>query len=88
MKRTAVLITLRLENVVGDFETLRQKELQLVANWQKADYLDSFYLRATRNGAMLIFKNLEEEKVKELVSSLPFFPFMDNVEYYGLDKQF
>jgi hypothetical protein len=46
------------------------------------------YLREARNGAILVFKDVDEEQVKALMETLPFFKIKKSVEYYNLIQQF
>jgi hypothetical protein len=36
----------------------------------------------------LIFQNVDETRAKELIETLPYFPFMAKIEYHNLNKQF
>jgi hypothetical protein len=45
-------------------------------------------LRQARNGAVLIFKDIDEQQVKALMETLPFFKIKKSVEYYNLMQQF
>jgi hypothetical protein len=46
------------------------------------------FLREARNGAVLIFKDVDEEQVKELMKTLPFYQLKKSVEYLSLIQQF
>jgi hypothetical protein len=50
--------------------------------------LEHLYLRKEKNGAVLVFKNLDENQVKELMTELPFFKIKKSIEYYQLIQQF
>ena len=88
MKRIAVLLTMHFDNSKGNFEELRQQELVHILNWKKEGVLENFYIKSARDGAMLVFKDLDESVVRENVQHLPFFPYMEKVEYIAFDKQF
>lgn len=60
----------------------------LVAKWKEAGFLESLFLRQTKNGAVLIFKDIDETKAKELMETLPLYKLKKSVEYYALIKQF
>ena len=49
---------------------------------------ENLFLRQERNGAVLIFKDIDEEKVKELMTTLPLYKLKKSVEYFNLIKQF
>ena len=89
MKRIAVIttkITANHSNV--DFEELRKKEMPFVKKWHDEGVLENFFVNADTNGAMLIFKDMEMEQVIQKIESLPFFPYLEKVEYRELNKAF
>jgi len=65
-----------------------KQEQEVVAVWKSEGYLEHLYLRQARNGAVLVFKDKEEEEVKALMETLPFFKIKKTVEYYNLIHQF
>lgn len=88
MNRIAVLITMHFDNSKGNFEELRQKEMAHVASWRENNLLDSFFIKTEKDGAMIIFKDIDMEEVVEKVEALPFFPYMQEVKYLSFDKVF
>ncbi len=88
MKTIAVLITMHFDNSKGNFEELRQKEMLHVTSWKESNILDSFFIKSDKDGAMIIFKDIEMEEVVKKIEVLPFFPFMEEVKYLNLDKVF
>jgi len=46
------------------------------------------FLRQTRNGAVIVFNDIDETKAQQLMESLPLYQFVKSVEYYPLMKQF
>ncbi len=81
-------MTLDTEKQLTNFSEMVKHERELVEKWKKEGVLENLFLRQDKNGAVLIFKNLEVAEVKDLISSLPLFPYMKTVEYLGLIKQF
>lgn len=67
---------------------LQQKEMQYVKQWQEKGILESFFITVSKTGAVLIFKNVTEAQARDLIGVLPYFPFMDKIEYLNLDKHF
>ena len=59
-----------------------------MAKWKEEGILESLFLRDAKNGAVLIFKGIDEEKAKELMETLPLFKLQKSVEYFSLIKQF
>lgn len=41
-----------------------------------------------KNGAVLIFKGIDENKVKELMETLPLYKLKKSIEYFNLIQQF
>lgn len=88
MSKIAVLITMHFDNSKGNFEVLRQKEMTHVMSWKENEILDSFFIKSEKDGAMIIFKDVVMEDVIKKVEALPFFPYMEKVEYLSFDKVF
>lgn len=86
MNRIAVLITMHFDHTKGNFEELRQKEMAHVKRWKEQDWLDSFFIKTEKDGAMIIFMNISMEEVVKQVEALPFFPYMEEVRYLSFDK--
>lgn len=88
MNRVLVVLTLDMNALPNDFPEILKKEQEVVAGWKEAGIMDHLFLRQERNGALLVFKDCTEEKVKTLIESLPFFPISKCIEYFNLIKQF
>ncbi len=88
MNSIQVILTLDMENLPEDFPEILKQEQEIVAKWKEDGYLDHLFLRESKNGAVLIFKDLDEIKVKELMEKLPFYKLKKNIEYFNLIKQF
>lgn len=67
---------------------LPKKEMEYVNFWKTEGILESFYISVTKKEAVLIFKEIDEAKCKEMIEILPYFPYMSKIEYLGVDKQF
>jgi hypothetical protein len=88
MNRVQVILTLDMEHLPSNFPELLKQEQEVVAVWKSEGYLEHLYLRQARNGAVLVFKDKEEEEVKALMETLPFYKIKKSVEYYNLIHQF
>ena len=88
MTKVQAILTLDMENIPANFPEIIKHEQEVVANWKEVGILESLYLRKEKNGAILIFKDLEEEKVKELMTTLPLYKLKKSIEYLNLIKQF
>ena len=81
-------MTLDTEKQISNFPEVVAHEREFIDKWKEEGILETLFLRQQRNGAVLIFKDIEEEKVRELINALPLFPYMKTVEYLQLIKQF
>jgi muconolactone D-isomerase len=69
-----------MENLPDNFQEILQQEQEMVARWKAEGILEHLFLRQARNGAVLIFKDIDEQKVKELMEQLPFFKIKKSIE--------
>ena len=53
---------------------------------KEAGFLDQLFLRQTKNGAVLIFKDIDEAKVNELMLTLPLYQLKKSMEIFPLIK--
>lgn len=90
MSSTLVLITLSdsgIATIISNPE-LPKKEMEFVNQWKEDGILESFFISVSKKDAVLIFKNIDEAKTKELITTLPYFPYMAKIDYHNLNKQF
>jgi len=90
MNRIMVFITLSdngIETIKSNPE-LPKKEMEFINNWKGEDILESFFISVSKKDAVLIFQHIDESKTKELIETLPYFPYMAKIEYHHLNKQF
>lgn len=90
MNRILVVISISAENLekIRSYPELPKQEMQFIKKWQEDEILENFFLTASKTGAVLIFKDIDEADVKAHIEILPYFPFMNKIEYYNLDKHF
>ena len=86
--RIQAILTIDTENLPANFQEIIKHEQEVVAQWKEEGILESLFLRHTKNGAILIFKGIDEAKAKELMETLPLFKLQKSVEYFSLIKQF
>lgn len=88
MNSVHVILTIDLANLPENFpEIVKHEQAQLV-KWKEEGILSHFFLTQTKDAAYLIFKDIDTEKTKELVESLPLYPLKKSVEYTELIQQF
>lgn len=88
MNRIAVIFTINTDSIPENFQDILQHEKEVVAKWKAAGYLDHMFLRQTKNGAVLVFKDIDEAKVNELMETLPLYQYKKSIEVLPLIKQF
>ena len=88
MNRVQVILTLDMENLPSNFSEILKQEQEVVAGWKAQGFLEHLFLRQTKNGAVLVFKDKDEEQVKVLMETLPFYQIKKGIEYYNLIQQF
>ena len=84
--RILVVLTLDMENIPGNFPEILKHEREVVAQWKQEGILEQLFLRPTKNGAVMIFKDLDEEKVNQLMTTLPFYKLKKSIEVLPLIK--
>ena len=90
MHKIMVVISLSnegIQTIIANPE-LPKKEMEFVAKWKAENILENFFISVSKKDAVLIFQNIDENKVKELIEILPYFPYMLKIEYHNLNKQF
>jgi hypothetical protein len=90
MTQILALITLSESGIVTIKSTLElpKKEMEYVNKWKEEGILENFFISVSKKDAVLIFKNIDESITRELIEILPYFPYMQKIEYHILDKQF
>ncbi len=88
MNRVQAILTIDTENLPSNFPEIIKHEQEVVAKWKTEGILENLFLRQGKNGAVLIFKDVDEAKAKELMETLPLYKLKKSVEYFSLIKQF
>ncbi|MEI7586970.1 muconolactone Delta-isomerase family protein [Runella sp.] len=88
MNRIEAILTIDTDNLPDNFQEIIKHEQEVVAKWKEEGILEHLFLRQTRNGAVLIFKGVNEDEVKELMATLPLYKLKKSVEYLNLIQQF
>ena len=86
MSHVLAILTIHTDNLPENFQDIIKHEREVVAAWKSEGFLEQLFLRPTRNGAILIFKNLTEEEVNEKMKTLPLYPLMKSLEVLPLIK--
>lgn len=88
MKRIEAILTIDTDNLPDNFQEIIKHEQEVVAQWKEQGILENLFLRPAKNGAVLIFKDVDEEQVEKLMETLPLYKLKKSIEYLSLLKQF
>lgn len=90
MNKVLVLITLSDSGIeiIKSTPELPKKEMEFISQWKEEAVLESFFISVSKKDAVLLFQTIDANKTKELIETLPYFPYMAKIEYYNLNKQF
>lgn len=83
-----VVFTIDAENLPSNFPEIIKHEQEVLAQWKSEGIVEHLFLRQTKNGAVIVFKDIDQAKAKELIQTLPLYQFVKSVEYLQLMKQF
>ena len=86
MKRILVILTIDTDHLPDNFQEILKHEREVVAQWKSEGFLDKLFLRQTKNGAVLIFKDIDEAKVNQLMPTLPLYQLKKSIEIFPLIK--
>ena len=86
--RILAILTLDMENIPDHFQEIIKHEQEVVAQWKTEGILEHLFLRESKNGAVLIFTGVSEDRAKELMTTLPLYELRKSVEYFNLMKQY
>ena len=86
MNRVLVILTIDTDNMPANFQEILKHEREVVASWKKEGLLEQLFLRPTKNGAVLILKNVTPEKANELMTTLPLYQLKKSMEILPLIK--
>jgi muconolactone D-isomerase len=88
MSHIQAILTIDTDNLPSNFQEIIKHEQEVVAKWKAEGILEHLFLRQGRNGAVLIYKDIDEAKARKLMETLPLYKLKKSVEYFALIKQF
>ncbi len=83
-----VVFTIKTEALPENFQEIIKHEQEVLALWKQENRVEHLFLRQTRNGAIIVFTDIDEQKAEEYMCSLPLYPFMETIAYFPVMKQF
>jgi hypothetical protein len=86
MNITAVMLTLKEGVDVSELGAILKHEQEMVAQWTSEGIIHDMHLRQGRNGAVIMFKELDQTAVQMLIETLPLYLFFIPAEFLGLLK--
>jgi hypothetical protein len=86
MNRILVVLTIDTDNLPDDFPQILKEEREVVARWKQEGILEQLFLRPTKNGAVMILKDIDLERANELMITLPFYRLRKSIELLPLIK--
>ena len=86
MNRILVILTIDTDNLPSDFPQILQHEREVVGRWKKEGIVEQLFLRPGKNGAVLILKDIDEERANHLITTLPFYAIKKSIEVLPLIK--
>lgn len=82
------IFTINTVNLPENFQEIIKHEQEVIAKWKQEGIVEHLFLRQTRNGAVIVFNDMDETKAQQLMESLPLYKFVKSVDYLPLMKQF
>ena len=73
---------------VPNVEEILPKEFVVVNGWKEQGFLEHLFIKDDKSGAVLVFKDIDEARAKDLIATLPLHPHMEKVEYLVVEKAF
>jgi muconolactone delta-isomerase len=70
------------ERIAGVMEA----EYAMTNSWKAQGIIEHLFARENNGGGVVVFNGTELEKVKQLMSELPLFPYFERVDYMLLEK--
>ena len=87
-KNILVIFTIDTDRLPSNFQEIIAHEQKVIGQWKQDGLLEHLFLRETKNGAVIVFKDMDETRAKALMETLPLYSFVKSVEYFALMKQF
>lgn len=88
MNRIQVILKINEDLISGDFFQLLKQVQVFLGKWKEEGVLEHLFIRQGKHGSVLVFKDIDEEKVKELMKLLPVYNLAESIEYLNLAKEF
>ncbi|MCZ2356140.1 MAG: hypothetical protein LC115_05535 [Bacteroidia bacterium] len=70
------------ERIAGVMEA----EYAMTNSWRDNGIIEHLFARENNGGGVVVFKETDIGKVKQLMSELPLFPYFEKVDYMLLEK--
>jgi len=75
-------------NKIPDFNELLPKEYEVGGKLKEQGILENLFIKEGMTGAVMVLKDVDETRAKELVATFPLFKYFEKVEYRIVEKEF
>ncbi len=82
------ILTIDMDNLPDNFQEIIKHEQEVIAKWKEENILTQFFLKQSKDGAVLLFNSNDEQEVHGLMTTLPLYKLKKSIEYLRLIKQF
>ena len=87
MRRIIVDIVNYLDTL-PNYQELMPQEFAISTSWIKEGVVEHRFIKENKTGAILIFKDVDENEVRRMISSLPMYSNFDKVEYSIVNEDY
>lgn len=63
-----------------------EAEYAMTNSWREQGIIEHLFAKENNGGGVVIFNEIDLDKVKQLMSELPLFPYFEKLEYLVLEK--
>ncbi|MDP4269353.1 MAG: muconolactone Delta-isomerase family protein [Bacteroidota bacterium] len=88
MNRVFADISMDLNNPIPNMEQLLKEEHEVAGKWKTDGKLEHLFAKENANGVILVFKEVDIETVKQMIPTLPLYPYFDAVDYAAYNKMY
>lgn len=88
MNRIQVILFIDTTNLPENFQEIVKHEQEVLFKWKEDGILEHLFLAQTKDAAVMILKDVDESKAKELTEALPLYKLKKTVQYLNLIQQF
>lgn len=88
MNRIQVILAIDTANLPENFQEIVKHEQAVLFKWKEEGIIEHLFLTQTKDAVIMILKDIDEPKAKEMVETLPLFKLKKSIQYFNLVQQF